>query len=98
MRRDIGRHAALDIRLTTYGLVDDHSAAVCTGAPVQHIGCTEPNSRSRRMTLDHQSAILPLQGRRFRAWLDEVDILENGMKHQISPQSQYCEAVDIVLG
>jgi hypothetical protein len=39
------------------------------------------------MTLDHQSAIPVLQGRRFRAWLDEVDILENGMKHQISPQS-----------
>jgi hypothetical protein len=47
---------------------------------------------------DHQSAIAVLQGRRYRAWLDEVDILENFVKRQISPQSSYCEAVDIVLG
>jgi hypothetical protein len=46
---------------------------------------------------DHQSAIAVLQGRRYRAWLDEVRVLEDGVNRQISPQSQYCEAVDIVL-
>jgi hypothetical protein len=52
----------------------------------------------RSMTLDHQSAILMLQGRRYRAWLDEVNLLEKGKYRWISPQSQCCEAVDIVLG
>jgi hypothetical protein len=39
-----------------------------------------------------------LQGRRYRAWLDEVNLLEKGKYRWISPQSQCCEAVDIVLG